>query len=266
ADVLKDKVVTKAEKAEVDKLNKETEAKKAAAKQLVEKLSEGAIKEALFTRLADIKITSVEVNEQDNIVKPETPKASEKPAKPVQPAAPKAPEKPVQPATPKVPEKPVQPATPKTPEKPAQPETPKAPEKPVQPATPKAPEKPVQPSTPKAPEKPVQPATPKAPEKPVQPATPKVPEKPVNPEAPQVPEQPKTPEVPKEESTPEKPAAPGQAIPEQQGKKESVHQQSSSLPNTGEANSMIFWSAAAFSILTGLGFVVTARQKEDEEA
>ncbi|MBF6625952.1 FIVAR domain-containing protein, partial [Aerococcaceae bacterium zg-BR9] len=75
ADVLKDKVVTKAEKAEVDKLNKETEAKKAAAKQLVEKLSEGAKKEALFTRLADIKITSVEVNEQDNIVKPATPKA-----------------------------------------------------------------------------------------------------------------------------------------------------------------------------------------------
>ncbi|MBF6979257.1 YSIRK-type signal peptide-containing protein [Aerococcaceae bacterium zg-BR22] len=272
ADVLKDKVVTKAEKAEVDKLNKETEAKKAAAKQLVEKLSEGAKKEALFARLAGINITTVEVNEQDNNVKPETPKAPSKPSKPVQPATPKAPEKPAKPEQPKAPEKPEKPATPKAPAKPVEPEQPKTPEKPVQPAAPKAPEKPEKPATPKAPEKPVEPEQPKTPEKPVQPATPKAPAKPVQPATPKAPAKPvqpaapKAPEVPKEESTPEKPAAPGQAIPEQQGKKESVHQQSSSLPNTGEANSMIIWSAAAFSILTGLGFVVTARQKEDEEA
>ncbi|MBR7927164.1 MucBP domain-containing protein, partial [Aerococcaceae bacterium zg-ZUI334] len=75
------------------------------------------------------------------------------------------------------------------------------------------------------------------------------------PETPELPEVPETPELPE---TPEKPGTPEAPVYQEVGKSEV-------LPNTGESDSMIVWSAAALSILTGLGLVAT-RRKEDEEA
>ncbi|MBS4455423.1 LPXTG cell wall anchor domain-containing protein [Aerococcaceae bacterium zg-A91] len=79
-------------------------------------------------------------------------------------------------------------------------------------------------------------------------------------------EKPNTPEQPKEDSDSEKPAEPEKSAPGQSGQSDSNVQKSSVLPNTGESNTMIPWSAAALSILVGLGLVATGRKKEDEEA
>ncbi|MBS4455793.1 LPXTG cell wall anchor domain-containing protein, partial [Aerococcaceae bacterium zg-A91] len=80
------------------------------------------------------------------------------------------------------------------------------------------------------------------------------------------PEEPTPSEPEGEEPKPEepKPSEPGQSTPKDPIENDSIVQQSAVLPNTGEATSMITWSAAALSILAGLGFVVTGR-KEDEE-
>ncbi|MBS4455453.1 MucBP domain-containing protein [Aerococcaceae bacterium zg-A91] len=107
------------------------------------------------------------------------------------------------------------------------------------------------------------PQGPKDPEGPKDPQEPNVPEKP---EKPGNPEDPSMPEAPKEKPTPEKPAEPGQPTPEQPGQNKGEVKKSAVLPNTGEASTMIGWSAAALSILAGLGLVATGRKKEDEEA
>ncbi|MBS4457018.1 LPXTG cell wall anchor domain-containing protein [Tuanshanicoccus lijuaniae] len=94
------------------------------------------------------------------------------------------------------------------------------------------------------------------------PGTPPVtPEKPENPEVPENPEDPSMPEAPKE-----KPAEPGQPTPEQPGQNKGEVKKSAVLPNTGETSTLFGWSAAALSILAGLGLVATGRKKEDEEA
>ncbi|MBF6978471.1 MucBP domain-containing protein [Aerococcaceae bacterium zg-BR22] len=113
--------------------------------------------------------------------------------------------------------------------------------------------------TPEKPD-PNDPQGPKDPEGPNDPQEPNVPEKPGNPEDPSMPE------APKEKPTPEKPAEPGQPTPEQPGQNKGEVKKSAVLPNTGEASTMIGWSAAALSILAGLGLVATGRKKEDEEA
>ncbi|MFK8243969.1 MULTISPECIES: MucBP domain-containing protein [unclassified Facklamia] len=73
------------------------------------------------------------------------------------------------------------------------------------------------------------------------------------PTTPEVPEQPEKPEVPSEPSKP--------ATPEQPGKDEV--KKSSVLPNTGETDSVLPWSAAALSILAGLGLVARGRKEEE---
>ncbi|MBF6979339.1 MucBP domain-containing protein, partial [Aerococcaceae bacterium zg-BR22] len=152
------------------------------------------------------------------------------------------------------------PQGPKDPEGPKDPQSPKDPEGPKDPQSPKDPEGPKEPQSPKDPEGPNDPQGPKDPEGPNDPQEPNVPEKPGNPEDPSMPE------APKEKPTPEKPAEPGQPTPEQPGQNKGEVKKSAVLPNTGEASTMIGWSAAALSILAGLGLVATGRKKEDEEA
>ncbi|MBF6625921.1 YSIRK-type signal peptide-containing protein [Aerococcaceae bacterium zg-BR9] len=66
--------------------------------------------------------------------------------------------------------------------------------------------------------------------------------------------------------TPEKPTESGQSTPEQPGQSNGEVNKSAGLPNTGESSTMFGWSAAALSILVGLGLVATSNKKEDEEA
>ncbi|MBR7928484.1 MucBP domain-containing protein, partial [Aerococcaceae bacterium zg-ZUI334] len=95
-------------------------------------------------------------------------------------------------------------------------------------------------------------------ETPEMPETPELPEVPETPETPELPEVPETPETPELPETPEKPGTPETPVYQEIGK-------SAVLPNTGESDSAIAWSAAALSILAGLG-LVAPRRKKDEEA
>ncbi|MBS4462547.1 MucBP domain-containing protein, partial [Aerococcaceae bacterium zg-B36] len=88
--------------------------------------------------------------------------------------------------------------------------------------------------------------------------TPETPATPETPELPEVPETPEKPEAPETPETPEKPGTPEAPVYQEVGK-------SAVLPNTGESDSAIAWSAAALSILAGLG-LVAPRRKKDEEA
>ncbi|WP_163413091.1 MucBP domain-containing protein [Facklamia sp. 253] len=90
------------------------------------------------------------------------------------------------------------------------------------------------------------------------PETPETPELPEVPETPEKPEAPETPETPETSETPEKPGTPEAPVYQEVGK-------SAVLPNTGESDSAMAWSAAALSILAGLG-LVAPRRKKDEEA
>ncbi|WP_446451181.1 polysaccharide lyase family 8 super-sandwich domain-containing protein [Tuanshanicoccus lijuaniae] len=189
-EIEKDNLISPAELADIDNLNKVTIKTKAVATSLVDKLPNGPEKVALKARLDKVTIVTLEVTkvQPDNDNKPSVPEQPEKPNVPEQPEKPNVPEQP---------------------------------------------------------------------------------EKPNVPEQPEKPSEPKTPEIPKEDKenqVPAKPAAPSQPAPEQSTQNDGNIQKSSVLPNTGELSVIFPWSAAALSILVGLGLVITERKKEDEEA
>ncbi|MBK0347988.1 MucBP domain-containing protein, partial [Aerococcaceae bacterium zg-ZJ1578] len=126
------------------------------------------------------------------------------------------------------------------------------------PEVPEVPETPETPEVPETPETPELPEVPETPEKPEVPETPETPETPELSETPEKPEVPETPETPETSETPEKPGTPEAPVYQEVGK-------SAVLPNTGESDSAIAWSAAALSILAGLG-LVAPRRKDEEEA
>ncbi|HEM4926788.1 TPA: LPXTG cell wall anchor domain-containing protein [Streptococcus suis] len=188
---------------------------------------------------------------------PETPVVPEEPTVQVEPEAPVTPEEPTVPTEPVTPVEPETPVTPAEPTTPTEPDTSVTPVEPTTPTEPEAPVTPVEPTTPTEPETPVTPIEPTTPTEPETPVTPVEPTTPTESETPVTPVEPTTPiEVSKNQKSSTTKEEIKKVIPD--NSKEAIKKDVKTLPNTGDAGSLL--SIIGSGLLSLGGYVALKRK------